>query len=142
MLILQKKTEEIITENFLDGFIDSVWFWIAIVELSIIVYLLIKVKNQNQNLTFNNIPKSKLNAVKTANIDMDGLMQSINGSRDLYKELSKVCHPDRFINTVHEKIANDIFQEISMNKKDFKELTKLKERAKIELNIKFKKNKL
>ncbi|MCH3884774.1 hypothetical protein [Tenacibaculum aquimarinum] len=69
---------------------------------------------------------------------MDALMNNINSSKLLYKELSRVCHPDRFVNSDKQKIAEEIFKNISKNKRKFKELEILKERAINELKIKFK----
>ena len=68
-------------------------------------------------------------------IDMSNIMDSINQSRDLYTKLCSLCHPDRFVNTPKEKIAEEIFQEISKNKRNFKELSLLKTREKIEMDV-------
>ena len=46
---------------------------------------------------------------------MNNLMDSIHNSRNLYKELSKKCHPDRFINDPKQKIAEEIFQDYINN---------------------------
>lgn len=68
---------------------------------------------------------------------MENLMDSINGARTLYKELSRKCHPDRFVNTPKEKIAQEIFQEITKNQRNFEKLKLLKEKAINSLNINF-----
>ena len=68
---------------------------------------------------------------------MNNLMDSIHNSRNLYKELSKKCHPDRFINDPKQKIAEEIFQEISENERNFEKLSLLKQRAINELNLTF-----
>jgi curved DNA-binding protein CbpA len=70
------------------------------------------------------------------NADMKNLVNSIAKSRELYKELSRQCHPDRFVNTDLQPTAEDIFQEISRNKRNYKILLALKERAIEKLNIK------
>jgi hypothetical protein len=46
---------------------------------------------------------------KNNKIDMNNLMDSMHKSRNLYKELSKKCHPVRFINNPKQKIAEEIF---------------------------------
>jgi hypothetical protein len=116
----------------------SIWFWIALIELLIIVYLIFKPKKKNSELAFGDLSKKKLRNSKKSEIDMSNVMNSINSSKTIYKELSRVCHPDRFINSDKQLIAEEIFQDITKNKRDFKKLTELKERAIIELNIKFK----
>jgi len=120
-----------------ESLLGSTWFWIAIIEFSIIVLLLIRLKKKKSDLAFSDLPKDKMKNAKSSSIDMDNLMNSINGSRDLYKELSKACHPDKFVNTEKQKIAEEIFQNISKDKRNFEKLLAHKERAKIELNINF-----
>jgi hypothetical protein len=71
-------------------------------------------------------------------INMDNLMNNIHNSRLLYKELSRKCHPERFVNDPKQKIAEEIFQEISKNERNHKELSLLKLRAINELNLTFK----
>ena len=120
-----------------DFTLTSLWLWIAVVECFIIVFLLLRLKSKKKNLAFEDLGKSSIKKAKEQNIDMDNLMNSINGSRALYKELSKKCHPDRFVNDDRQKLAEDIFQEISSNKRDFDKLSTLKKRAIEELNINF-----
>jgi hypothetical protein len=117
--------------------LDNTFFWISIIEFLIIIFLVIRPKGKNQDLTFSDLPKDKIRNAKSSTIDMDNLMNSINGSRDLYKDLSKVCHPDRFINTEKHKVAEEIFQEISKDKRNFEKLLAHKERAKKDLDIHF-----
>lgn len=120
-----------------DSVFSSIWFWTSAAEFLLIVFLLIRLKRSKSDLAFSALPKDKIKQAGTAEIDMDDLMNSINGSRELYKELSRVCHPDRFVDTDKQILAEEIFQEISTNKRNFKSLTALKERAKNELNITF-----
>ncbi len=116
----------------------SIWFWIALLELLCIVILILYSRKRKDNLKFGDISKEKLRNAKKSNVDMDNLMNSINGSKTLYKELSRACHPDRFINSDKQKIAEEIFQAISKNKRDFKKLSELKQRAVEQLKINFK----
>ena len=103
-IILQIKSDSlaVATASSSSGLLSSTWFWIAIVELFIIIFLLVRLKKKKTELAFSDLPKDKMKNAKSSFIDMDNLMNSINGSRDLYKELSKACHPDKFVNT--EKI--------------------------------------
>lgn len=117
--------------------LDSIWFWISLVELIIIITLLFKLRSKTtvsklSDMDINNIKDAKKNS-----IDMDNLLNSIHNSKGLYKELSKKCHPDRFINDPKQITAQEIFQEISANEKNFEKLSLLKLRAESELNITF-----
>lgn len=115
----------------------SIWFWIALVEFLVIVILIINLFRKNSNSKYDLEHINEIKKARTTNIDMDDLMGNINKSKDLYKELSRVCHPDKFINSEFEKKAELIFQEITKNKRNYKSLLELKERAKEELNLNF-----
>ncbi|MCH4552216.1 hypothetical protein [Aestuariibaculum lutulentum] len=116
----------------------SIWFWVATAELLIIGFLVYKIISTKNKLPLSEISKSKLKNAQKTDIDMNNIMNSIVGSRDLYKQLSRVCHPDRFINTDHYESAVLIFQEISKNKRNHDKLAHLQKRAETELNINFK----
>jgi hypothetical protein len=116
---------------------NSIWFWIALVEILIIIALIYKVYLKKEGLNLTYLETNKLKDSKKNNINMDNLMNSIHNSRTLYKELSKKCHPDRFINDQKQKKAEEIFQEISKNERNFEKLSILKTRAINELNINF-----
>lgn len=139
-ILLQVKADSVVTETIsnTDATTFSIWFWVALIELFIIVFLFFKLKKKGNDLKFGDLSKDKMRNAKKSDVDMDNLMNSINGSKDLYKELSRTCHPDRFINSDKQKLAEEIFQDISKHKRDFKKLTELKERAITELNINFK----
>ena len=137
---LQVKADTTITETISNnGSVTiSLWFWIALLELIIILLLFWKLNKKQNNLKFGDISKDKMKNAKRSDIDMENLMNSINGSRDLYKQLSRTCHPDKFINTDIHKIAEEIFQEVSKDKRNYNKLIALKQRAEMELNINFK----
>ncbi|MEY8870278.1 hypothetical protein AB9K24_12285 [Meridianimaribacter flavus] len=124
---------------------NTFWMWFAfgeilvILSLTIIVVILYKKLRNNNSLAFSDIDKSKLKEnIRKSSVNMNDVMDSINHSKMLYRELSRSCHPDRFINTDKQNIADEIFQDISNKKRDYKALLKLKKRAENELNIKFK----
>lgn len=116
----------------------SIWLWIALIELIIIGFLLYKIKVKKTILPLSEMLKNKIKESQKVDIDMNNVMNSINGSRDLYKELSKVCHPDNFINTNKQELAEKLFKEITKNKRNFKGLVELKNEARENLNINFK----
>jgi len=139
--ILLQKTEEVVVPEVLvntEATSISIWFWIALVQFLVILFLLLKLKKKQNNLKFGELSKSCLNNAKKGEVDMANLMNSISGSKDLYKTLSRSCHPDRFINTDKHNSAEMLFQEISKNKRDFNKLTELKQIAISELNINLK----
>jgi len=135
--LLQIANDSIVSSTAVksSGYVSNVWLWLSIIELLIIIFLIYKLKKKKPVLEFEDLPKEKLKDAKSKTIDMDNLMNSINGAGDLYKELSKKCHPDRFINSDKQSLAEEIFQEISKNKRNFKALQILKVRAENELEI-------
>lgn len=74
---------------------------------------------------------------KDEEIDMSNVIQSIFHSESLYDKLKVRCHPDRF---VHDELlmsrADDLFKEISDNKRNLKKLQELKLTVEKELKIK------
>ena len=129
------------TISILDGSVSnmssiSIWFWIAIIEFMLIIWLLLELqKHKRGKLDFADVNKADLR--NSGDVNMDNLMNSIHHSRELYKELSSKCHPDRFVNTAEHEIAEEIFQRISKNKRNYQQLLELKEEAKNKLNLKF-----
>jgi hypothetical protein len=136
-ILLQITNDSIVKVSTVQSstYISNIWLWISIFELLIIIFLFYKLKNKRPELEFGDLPKDKLKTAKSTSIDMDNLMNSINGAGELYKELSKKCHPDRFVNSDKQSLAEEIFQEISKNKRNFKALQDLKVRAINELEI-------
>jgi hypothetical protein len=130
MLLKIEAIKQVTLSN--ESLISNYWFWISFVELIIIILLIISRRNRSSDLN-----EDKIKSMKNAKVDMAGLMNSINSSKELYKELSKKCHPDRFVNTDKQEIADLLFQEITQSKRDFGALEKLKIRAEKELGIKF-----
>jgi hypothetical protein len=113
----------------------SVWFWVALGEMFFILLLLL-LKQKKQKSDFVGVSKSDFKEAGQ-NADMKNLVNSIAKSQTLYKELSRKCHPDRFVNTPLQVIAEELFQEISLNKRNYKKLIALKEVAIEKLNINF-----
>ena len=136
MITLLSVAKKIIPVQKISTF-NSIWFWITIVELLLILILVYKIKSKKNIPELSDLESKIIMNSKKNNIDMDNLMNSIHNSRDLYKELSRKCHPDRFINDPKQKNAEEIFQEITKNERNFEKLNKLKLRAENELNINF-----
>jgi hypothetical protein len=123
------------TKNIIGGIADTfdIWMLIALVEMVIIVFLLYKLMKRKHDLS--DREKFKQNAME-GEIDFDNTIKSVFQAKQLYDELKKKCHPDLFPNDAGKiKTANEIFQEISKNRYNYKKLLELKERAKQQLNI-------
>lgn len=113
------------------------WMIIALIELLLIIILIIRHnKSQKINLARND-GFDELRRAKTKDIDMANLMNSINLSKDLFKDLSKKCHPDKFHDNDIKVKAEILFQEISKNKRNYSKLLELKKKAIKDLNINF-----
>ena len=113
------------------------WIWIAAIELGVIAFLTYRLLKKKQQV-FDHAGLDALKKAKTTGVDMGGLMDSINKSKTLYKQLSSKCHPDRFPNDEQKRqLADALFQEITKNQRDYGKLVELKEKAINELNVNF-----
>ena len=111
---------------------SNLWMWISIFEaICIIVLLLILLGSQNTEIQ----RQFKANAQKE-DVDFNNIIVSSFHAGDLYNQLKKVCHPDRFSsNPELMSKADNLFQQITQNKHDLKKLQELKAEAMKELHI-------
>jgi hypothetical protein len=117
--------------------LNSIWFWIAIIELLIIVLLFYKLKTKKPKSKLSDLEIQGIKKSKESEINMDNLMNNIHSSKPLYRELSRKCHPERFVNDDRQDLAQEIFKEITKHEKNFEQLERLKKRAISELNLTF-----
>jgi preprotein translocase subunit SecF len=115
---------------------NAVWFWIAMLEFVIIVLFLL-LKKRRYKPEFVGISKVDMRSGNAQSADMQNLVASINQSGQLYKELSRSCHPDRFVNTHLQADADRLFQEISRHRRNYRRLLELKQEAKEKLGLTF-----
>lgn len=78
-----------------------------------------------------------LKEMKNQDINLNEVMLDINNSKELYKVLSRKCHPDKFINSEYHEEIEELFKEISNNKRNYSKLLELKEIASMKFNINF-----
>jgi hypothetical protein len=111
----------------------NIWMWIAFAELVFIIFLSTKIMKGKHNLSDKQRMKQE---TLDAEIDFNNIVKSSFLAQQLYDELKKKCHPDRFpLDADKNKIANEISQELAKNKRNHKRLLELKEQAKQQLNI-------
>lgn len=134
LLIVNKKN--VLIEQI--SIFQSLWFWIALIELFCIIFLVYKLKSKKEVTRLTDLEVHSIKKSKKNKIDMDSLMDNIHNSRNLYKELSRTCHPERFVNDERQVLAEQLFKEISENERNYGKLCSLKLRAENELNINFK----
>lgn len=113
---------------------SNLWMWISIFEsICIIGLLLILLGARNKHTEIQR--QFKANA-KKEDVDFNNIIVSSFHAGDLYNQLKKVCHPDRFSsNPELMSKADDLFQQITQNKHDLKKLQELKAEAIKELHI-------
>lgn len=111
----------------------SVWLWVAVIELLVILYLINLLMRRDRKKR-----KEVKDKLKSGHIDFENTINSAFNSKPLYDKLKVLCHPDRFASTPLEGEANVIFQEIQVNKYNYSKLMDLKDRAVKTLHINFK----
>lgn len=115
---------------------SNLWMWISIFEVICIIGLLsilflLGPRNKHTEIQ----RQFKANAQKE-NVDFNNIIVSSFHAGDLYNQLKKVCHPDRFSsNPELMSKADNLFQQITQNKHDLKKLQELKAEAMKELHI-------
>ena len=116
----------------MENLISYKWQILSALEFVIILYLSIKLKWAKKSVDPIEI---QLKKEKKNEVDMGNLMKDLHLSKDLYRELSRKYHPDRFVGTPLVEKANDLFQLIQKNKNNYHQLQELKNRATLELNM-------
>jgi hypothetical protein len=110
---------------------ENKWIILSALELVIILLLLYRLRKfKRTSPETDEIRKSK-----DSSIDMDDMMRDIYLSAELHKKLSRICHPDRFVNTSLTSLANEIFQELQLYKNNYSKLLELEEIITNELQI-------
>ena len=112
---------------------QNVWFWIALAE-ALALLLLINLKYKRKNET--EFDEQLITDSKKSDVDMGNVLKSIYQSKALYDKLKIICHPDRFTDKELNITADQIFQEITKNKRNYSKLFELKNLAEQKLNIK------
>lgn len=99
----------------------NLWLWVAIIEAAIIVALLLVIAYKKS--TFHKLKAEILSEQP----DFNNLFDSVFNAERLYKELSRICHPDRFAPDKQKmEIANELFQRVAKNRNNIKMLQELK----------------
>lgn len=110
------------------------WLWFAIIEFLVIIFLIFSQRIKPKDSIKQKFKKESLGQ----EIDFNNIINSSFNSKQLYNELKVKCHPDLFpTDKEKNKIAENIFQEITKNQNNAKRLIELKEEAKQKLNINF-----
>lgn len=106
----------------------STLFWcaIAIVEFLVIVIIIGLYYDSKRR-------RSEFDEYKTAMVDMPNIFDSIYKAEALYKELAKITHPDKFVGDDRQAIAQELFKEVSENKRNYKALVAIKAKVESEL---------
>lgn len=110
--------------------ISSVWMWIAIIE-GIIILCGLAIYRYKKTIHY----QLKTDALQE-DIDLSNIINSAFNAEFVYKELSRVCHPDRFApDEAKMRVADELFQRITKNRNNIKELLNLKEEMRQKLKI-------
>lgn len=116
------------TENVLDW-----WMLIAVIELFIIIVLLFKRKKET-NKTKKQMIKEQVLSEEA--IDFNNIINSSFNAKQVYDQLIRECHPDRFPNNpTKQQIALNLSQEVVKNKGNLNRLEELRNEVKLQLNL-------
>lgn len=115
----------------------NIWLYIALVEAAIIIVLLwLVLKSNNIDSAALERERIKSHVMKSGDIDFGNIIDSSFNATGLYDKLKVRCHPDRFPNDIEkQKLADNIFQEITKNRTNIRRLKELQSEAIDKLNI-------
>lgn len=110
------------------------WAYVALAEfIVLLIIVLINIKPKTKSIN-SQIKKKAL----SDSVDFGNIVNSAFHSTELYDRLKIKCHPDRFPNDPQKSaLALELFQLISKNRNNLKELETIKKRAEKELEITF-----
>ncbi len=132
--IKQTKTSVIVQKDCGTEESISIWFWVSVIELLVILFLLLLRKRKKTAI--NDKRQQFKKEAMNEKVDFNNIINSSFQAQEMYNNLKKKCHPDRFpTDSDKNKIALELFQEITKNKTNYKKLLELQEEAKTKLNI-------
>lgn len=103
-----------------------VWFWLFIIQVLIIIVLVHFLLQKKIHNDFAELNKEQVKDYGKTGVDMVNVVNSIHDAEKLYKELSRKCHPDRFLGDSRHAVAEALFQKISDNRRNHDALQMLK----------------
>lgn len=90
------------------------------------LHFLRKQKKERINLT----EKDRIvSEILESKIDFQNIFRSSFEATSLYNQLKTLYHPDKFLTAEKKEIATKLFQEITLNKHDYKKLLEIKQIA-------------
>lgn len=113
---------------------SSNWLIYLLIGVIIVLLLILFFIISNIKMKHSKEYQAKQRILRKDQIDWNNTMYVFK-AQELYNQLKVVCHPDRFTNPQLNSIATDLFQKITKNKTNYKELQKLKEEAKQMLSV-------
>ena len=113
---------------------SSNWLIYLLIGVIIVLLLILFFIISNMKMKHSKEYQAKQRILREDQIDWNNTMY-IFKAQELYNQLKVVCHPDRFTDPQLNSVATDLFQRITKNKTNYKELQKLKEEAIDKLNI-------
>ena len=106
-----------------------IWFWLFLLQCIVIVILVFLLVEQKINARLAVYERNRMQEYGKKEVDLVNVMKSINSSKELYKELSLKCHPDRYAGDPRQAIARELFRDISANKRNYQKLREIQEVA-------------
>lgn len=113
---------------------SSNWLIYLLIGVIIVLLLILFFIISNMKMKHSKEYQAKQRILREDQIDWNNTMYVFK-AQELYNQLKVVCHPDRFTDPQLNSVATDLFQRITKNKTNYKELQKLKEEAKQILSV-------
>lgn len=114
---------------------ENLWLWIALAELAAIIVLLVLLRRKARGE--NRLKQRFKSDAIQQEVNMEDVMGNIFQARQLYDQLKRQCHPDRFTDPELRIKADALYQQITENKRNFTRLQELRSQAEQKLHLHF-----
>ena len=104
--------------NF-NNIFNTWYYYLLIIMLSILGYFVFFKKKKYQDVNTDIFKKIK-KETKDQSVNVEDLITSIHKSKQLYSELAKKYHPDRYVDSESYDKILELFKEITKNKRNYK----------------------
>lgn len=100
--------------------VSYTWVWLVISVLIVLSLVILWTRLKLQN--YRNIRQQ---VMQDGSVDFSSTMNDIFMAKQIYDQLKVTYHPDRFIDPEKNKIANQLYQEITKNQHNYRCLCNL-----------------
>lgn len=115
------------------------WLIVSIIEFALLILLIILyLKSNKKHKSDDYFVDEHVRKFKNTEVDFNNMFNSMFNSKELYDQMKKKIHPDRFPNDLEQnKLASKLATELNESKNDIGKLKEIKAMAEEKLGLTF-----